>query len=240
MSKLKSNKNINGKDLNGFALSLRKDGQTYRKGDTTAYLNVGQPPEHRFTERGEFVATAILNPEERRAAGKKSPCIHISVHTNILDAAYSASVFNADRSANVESLNGVEQWEWDCGPIPAFDYAAIDTAEHAAYRNGIRSKHRAIFKAKKVAKKARLAAKEAALYAADPRNQLVTSRTGNAHMRQIFGAEVFMQLGRKYKKTLVERAMEFLTINEFCSRFGLDSKVDINRIAAHRGPFKRA
>ena len=258
------NKVKNGRDLNGFPLSVKKDGETFRKGNTTAYLNVAQPPEHRFTERGEFVATAVLNAEERKIAGKKSFCVHISVHTSILDAAYSASVFNSDRAANVAALKGVEQWEWSCGPIPTFDFDAIDTPDHVAYRNGIRAKHRAIFTARRIAKAkrasataARVAARDAertskalakrlakeeqvaALFAAAPEQQLLSGR-GHAIARQMWGAEVFMQVGRKFGKAVVDICIEHLTVGEFATRFGIESRADINRIAQHRGPFNRA
>ena len=162
MSNLKMNKNINGNDLNGFALSLRKDGKTYRKGDATAYSNVGVD-----VATGQFLALVTMDDRMRELSGKKNEvCIHLSLHATILEAAYAASVFHADLDNNLRALKGKPNRTYNCGPIPAFTYAAIDTPEHMKYRAGLRDQQSNRAASKAASKDAKDAAKAATAKAA--------------------------------------------------------------------------
>ena len=223
------NKNINGKDLNGFALSLRKDGQTYRKGDTTAYSNVGVD-----IATGQFLALVTMDDRRRKLSGKKKEaCLHLSIHATILEAAYAASVFHADLDNNLRALRGKPNRTYDCGPIPAFEYAAIDTDAHIAYRSGLRAKLDARMAMKKSP------SKTAAKFA-EAESVMVDSRDGRQALLKKYGSEVFTQLTRKYGQDSVNAAINSLTVHEFEGLYGLTSIVDIRRLEMHRGPFNRA
>ena len=267
----KMNKIKNGRDLNGFQLSTRADGVTFRKGNTTAYHGVGMPDVRHIELHGGGYTFAIdITPAEAAIIGRHPSAFwQPGNYETILDAAYAHKVFNMNREANIKSLVGLATFEWDCGIIPEHAYPdAIDTAEHVAYRDGKRAsqhkKYLAISKAKSRAKAkrnaataARVAARDAerlakalakalakeaqvaALFAAAPEQQLLSGR-GHAIARQLFGAEVFIQVGRKFTKAVVDTAIKYLTVGEFATRFGIESRADINRLAQHRGPFNRA
>lgn len=242
------NKIKNGRDLNGFELSTRKDGVTFRKGNTTAYHGVGMPDIRRIELHGGGYTFAIdITPAEAAIIGRHPSAFwQPGNYETILDAAYARKVFNMNREANIKSLVGLATFEWDCGIIPEHAYPdAIDTAEHADYRAGKRASQHKKYLAKEAARlaKARVRqlakdAKEAALFAAAPEQQLLSGR-GHAIARQMWGAEVFMQVGRKFTKAVVDTAIKYLTVGEFAIRFGIESRADINRIAQHRGPFNR-
>ena len=94
----------------------------------------------RHAEYGEFAALVRMDARMQKLAskGKGTVCWHLSGHPTILEAAYAASVFHADLDNNLRALKGAKSLIWDCGPIPAFEFAAIDTPEHEAYRAGLR------------------------------------------------------------------------------------------------------
>ena len=71
-------------------------------------------------------------------------------------------------------------------------------------------------------------------------DRLIDSKGGRSAMASKYGSQVFMQLGRKYGREIVNIDIDSLTIHEFETRYGLESIVDIRRIEAHRGPFNRA
>ena len=70
-------------------------------------------------------------------------------------------------------------------------------------------------------------------------DRLINSKGGRSAMLIKFGAQVFIQLGRKYGRDTVKNDIECLTVHEFATRYAIESKVDINRLEMHRGPFPR-
>ena len=213
MSKL--NKVKNGKDLNGFKLSLASDGKSFRKGDSTAYIGVGQADPARHSQYGEYAALIQLDSREQKLAGKSATVWHLSGHDTILEAAYAVSVFNADRDNNLKSLNGVASLAWKgYGIIPEFDYAAIDTDDHIEYRDGLR--------AAALHKVAVKAAVKAAEIAAD--HTMVDTKKGRATITRLYGPEPFLALGKFYGRTTVLRDLQNLTVNEFVNRYDIRSK----------------
>ena len=214
---MKNNSIKNGNDLNGFKLSLASDGESFRKGDSTAYIGVGQADPARHSQYGEYAALIQLDSREQKLAGKgaTSVCWHLSGHSTILEAAYAVSVFNADRDNNLESLNGVASLAWKgYGIVPAFAYAAIDTEDHIAYRDGLRAAalHRAAAKA---------ASKKAAQEAD---HTMVNTKAGRAKITRLYCAEPFRALGRIYGNATVGNDLKHLTVNEFINRYDIQSK----------------
>ena len=231
MKKSRINTIRNGKDLNGFKLSLQKDGVTFRKGETTAYDNVGQPPLSDLRPGHEYTALCSTTPEEREIAGKGELafCIHLSTHATIEEAAYAAWIFNQDREANLIALKDIGHNCYDCGPIPAI-ISAIDTEEHNAYRAGMRAKRIASVN-RRAAIKAGKTPSKAAIKFSEEDNRMIDTKGGRTIMSRKYGSKVFINLGWKYGNHTVIRDIQNLTITEFETRYGIQSKADIPKVA---------
>lgn len=196
MSKL--NKVVNDKDLNGFEISMR---------GTTAYAGVrfgrtGYQHDHEV-----YVAVIGLSDEEQQIAGKSTFMWHLSKHDSLLDAAYAVKVFNEDRESNIASLFGAKTGDWDCGPIPEFEYEAFDTPEH---------------KARRVAMKTRKGLSVKKLVEIITDDRLIDTKGSRTTMSRRYGSDVFLKLGRKFGNKVVNNDIHTLTINEFELRYGLN------------------
>lgn len=193
----KVNKIVNDKDMNGFEISMR---------GTTAYAGVrfghtGYQHDHEV-----YVAVVGLSDEEQKIASKSTFMWHLSKHDNLLDAAYAVMKFNEDRESNVASLFGAKTGDWDCGPIPEFEYDAIDTPEH---------------KSRRLAMKNRKGVSKKKLVEIVTDDRLIDAKGSRTTMSRKYGSDVFLKLGRKFGNKVVNRDIATLTINEFQLRYGL-------------------
>ena len=196
MSK-KENKIVDGYDLNGLKLTVKKDG-SLRSG-TTAYSGVYFGEAGWQNDHEVYVAYIGLSDEENKISGKKSYMWHLSKHDNVLDAAYAVKVFNENREVNIELLTTTKTSDWDCGKIPTFEYDPIDSPEHAAKRVEVMKKR--------------------------PVEPITTDERKVAKQRGFFGKKygpgIFKTLGKTFGRETVVNDIDTLTITEFQLRYGL-------------------